>query len=567
MTTVDSALSGPIREGSPFAERPASRWDRVEAALTKFSEYLNPILVKETRQALKSKQFVITFTLLLLFGWAWSLIYLAFQYANLGNGIFYAPHGMPMLLGYYWVLSFPLLVIVPFTAFRSLSAEREDGTYELVAITTLTPRQIIGGKLGSAVLQMLVYLSALTPCMAFTYSLRGVDLIIIGMVTGYLFLASVFLSVIGLCYATVTSVRHWQMVLGVIFILQLVLVFIFGGSITSGVILESPAIPYRESWFWGLNFLIATALVGYSLLFYLAAMARITFPSDNRSTKLRVAMLGLQVAATGWFLWFWIVEQEIGFIFTLLAWSALHWWLMGGLMVGESPDISPRVRRGLPATFLGRMLLTWFNPGPGTGYMFMVGNALALLLVVIVAAIAADRLALRAQMNDRQILVPVLIFCYLTSYVGLTRLVMGLIDRFVVGGIFLSALLCFLFVIAGCFLPWVTQSFIYSMMRWTHEYSVFQVTNIPWTIAALEQGTLTDMPWGGFKWPLEAYILVLSAGAMILINMVLAAREVERQREAAPQRVQEEEAILHPKKAVAPVASSPWDEGDKARVN
>jgi hypothetical protein len=39
---------------------------------------------------------------------------------------------------------------------------------------------------------------------------------------------------------------------------------------------------------------------------------------------------------------------------------------------------------------------------------------------------------------------------------------------------------------------------------------------------------------------------------------VLAAREVERQRETAPQRVQEEEAILHPKKAVAPVASSPW---------
>jgi len=34
-------------------------------------------------------------------------------------------------------------------------------------------RQIISGKLGSAALQVLVYLSALAPCLAFTYLLRG----------------------------------------------------------------------------------------------------------------------------------------------------------------------------------------------------------------------------------------------------------------------------------------------------------------------------------------------------------------------------------------------------------
>ncbi|MGE3778068.1 MAG: hypothetical protein AB7F89_12845, partial [Pirellulaceae bacterium] len=51
-----------------------TRWSRVEAALERASEWLNPILVKEARQALKSRQFVVTFSLLLICGWGWSLL-------------------------------------------------------------------------------------------------------------------------------------------------------------------------------------------------------------------------------------------------------------------------------------------------------------------------------------------------------------------------------------------------------------------------------------------------------------------------------------------------------------
>ena len=149
MTSADSMLPADARQGSPFADAPPSRWDWLDGKLSKLSEYINPILVKETRQALKSRQFLITFSLLLMAGWGWSLIYLCIWYGEIGKGIFYAPLGQWMLVGYYWVLCFPLLVIVPFSAFRSLSGEREDGTFDLVSITTMRPRQIAGGKLGS----------------------------------------------------------------------------------------------------------------------------------------------------------------------------------------------------------------------------------------------------------------------------------------------------------------------------------------------------------------------------------------------------------------------------------
>jgi len=150
---------------SPFAAK-IGFWSRVDRWLERGGERLNPILVKESRQALKSKQFFITFTLLLACGWGWSL----FGVALLTPGIYYAPSGPFMLIGYSIVLTVPLLLIVPFAAYRSLASEREDGTYELLSITSLSSRQIVTGKLGSAILQMMVYYSALSPCIAFTYA-------------------------------------------------------------------------------------------------------------------------------------------------------------------------------------------------------------------------------------------------------------------------------------------------------------------------------------------------------------------------------------------------------------
>jgi hypothetical protein len=96
--------------------------------------------------------------------------------ALIGPRVYYAAEGAEMLFPYYLILAFALLVVVPFGAFRSLAAELEDHTYELLSITTLGARQIISGKLASSFLQMLVYLSAIAPCIAFTYLLRGVDI-------------------------------------------------------------------------------------------------------------------------------------------------------------------------------------------------------------------------------------------------------------------------------------------------------------------------------------------------------------------------------------------------------
>src|SRR6476619_5295747 len=152
-------------EDGPARARFGSTWAAVERFLVYAGDWLNPILVKETRQALKSFQFTVTFILLLIACW----IVTMGGVAIVGPRIFLAAEGGSLMLWYYGILAFPLAVVVPYEAFRSLAAEREDNTYDLLSITTLRSRQIIAGKLGSAVVQMAVYFSAITPCIAFTY--------------------------------------------------------------------------------------------------------------------------------------------------------------------------------------------------------------------------------------------------------------------------------------------------------------------------------------------------------------------------------------------------------------
>ena len=80
---------------------------RLGQAIADLGDRLNPILVKETRQALKSRQFTFTFVLVLIACWAWTFLGLAF----IGPGAAYSAEAADMFYGYYMILAFPLAII------------------------------------------------------------------------------------------------------------------------------------------------------------------------------------------------------------------------------------------------------------------------------------------------------------------------------------------------------------------------------------------------------------------------------------------------------------------------
>ncbi len=141
--------------------------------LERLGDRFNPIVVKDVRQALKSRQFVGTFLLLLLAAWAGSI----FGVSYLGESIDYGSPAVTFYAGFLFALCAASLVIVPFSTFRSIVEERTETTLELLQITALSPVQIVRGKTLSAMVQVLVYYCAIAPFIAFTALLPGFDVV------------------------------------------------------------------------------------------------------------------------------------------------------------------------------------------------------------------------------------------------------------------------------------------------------------------------------------------------------------------------------------------------------
>lgn len=533
----------------PAAPPAAAFWRRLDEAMTWLGDRLNPILVKETRQALKSRQFVITFALVLTLAWIWSM----FGVAMIGPSIYFAAHGLEMFLGYYTILAVPLLVVVPFGAFRSLASEREDGTYELLSITTLKPRQIVNGKLGSAVLQMLVYLSAIAPCLAFTYMLRGVDAPTILFVICWFFLASLGAAAIGLLVATLSHEKHWQIVLSVMFLFGLAILLwcaLFIGF--EGLAVWSLSFQDRE--FWVANGIVLTAFFSYFALCYCAASAQLTFASDNRATVLRMVMVGQQALLMGWFGWGLSQVEEPEMIAAYFILTAIHWSAMGVFINTELGELSLRVKRQLPQSFFGRVFLTWFNPGPATGYMFVVANLLAALLVGAGFLLYSEAFTTRAvRMPWEMVFVfGLLTFSYVVLYLGLGRLIIAGLRRVTQVTLTAAVLFQVLLVLAATGIP-LSIHLMTPELR--NDYSLIEISNPFYSLAeVLESKYFSDVV------VCLLAVIPLAAAVVFLLSLPAIIAAVHQVRIAKPGRVVEEDAELEALRAAPIGPSSPFDD-------
>jgi hypothetical protein len=324
---------------------------------------------------------------------------------------------------------------------------------------------------------------------------------------------------------------------------------------------SSADIPYQDVEFWQAVAALLTAYATYFALVFHAAAAQIAFDSDNRATRLRIVMLVQYVLFAGWMSWLWIVEREpFQALYAFMAFVGLHWYVLGALMTGERPVLSHRVKRQLPQSFLGRAFLTWFNPGPGTGYVFAISGLVAALALVLVAVVAHESFgpwrarSWRPDTVEMLLAFGVLGLSYVTFYLGLGLLVVRLLRKVARVGILLAALIQVLLVLVGSVVPLVIQLMLPTMRDM--DYSLLQITNVFWTLAHIADRS---------GLPAEAPVLLIlvpsMAGIVFLLNLPEIVRSVREVRIAKPGRVAEEdvaEAVRrHPPE---PIRKSPWDE-------
>jgi hypothetical protein len=542
---ADDAAAGDAARGSSWGSRV---WEFVEARLVALTDRANPILVKETRQALKSRQFVVTFVIVLAACWIVSFA----AAAIIGPQMYYAATGASLLVWYYGILAFPLAVIVPYSAFRSLATEQEDNTYELLSITTLSSRQIVTGKLWSAVVQMIVYLSAVSPCLAFTYLLRGVDVVMTGFLLAIAVLGCLGLSMISLFIGAASRAKHTQIITSVALVLALFGAFWMGVYIASE--LADQSIP-RDPEFFAVCVIVLTIYVTTFGLLHAAASAQISFSSENRSTPVRRWMMAQQGALIGGGLGtlyaFGTRPDDIAgtaMVMTLLG--SIYWAVMGALLTSEWPHLSRRVQRSLPQSTVGRTFLSFFNPGPGAGYLFAVSNLTAVLLTALALGAYAHSRSTTFMRFDQISGAIVLLWGYVVGYLGLGRIVIAWARRWTFVSLTAGLLFHLLLVGAGVGIPLAIQTMSRSMRN--DGYTLLQMSNPFWTLSELLDRGVNSVPL-----PILVILVPAFGVAMLLLNMKSVAAELLRQRVAPPTRVIEEEAELHP--APVPAPANPWE--------
>ena len=362
--------------------------DPEDTWVERLGDWINPILVRETRQALKSRQFTITFLLVLVANLVVSLGGVALA----GPGLSYRPFGVGFFLAYYTVLAFAVFVVVPFGAYRSLATEYEERTFELISISALRPGQIITGKLLSAIVQTFIYYSASVPYMSFTILLKGIDVPSIVLVLSFSVLVSIGLSMIGLLFASSARRRGMLIFLSVAIVsILLSLTVISIPAVGSIIVVLGPYL--RETSFWMGVATALTVYVSYVVLGFQLSSAQLTFEADNRSSRTRVALAVQFLLAAGWIAYWWVaLRGDYDSIMIMTCVLCVHWFVTGAFLVCEREGLSKRVARQVPRHDLWRTVVGLFFPGPGTGLAFLLSNLVCLVALVGLAVASAGKL-------------------------------------------------------------------------------------------------------------------------------------------------------------------------------
>ena len=338
--------------------------------MERMNDRLNPIVVKELRQAVQGKFLIAVLICFLCLQLLTMGLFLVIDKSisesfNAGLTIF------RVLLG---ILFGTCLLFVPaYTGIR-LASERTEANVDLLFITTLRPRSIIWGKfLAGLVLTVLLY-SACMPFMSFTYLLRGIDLLSIFI----LLILDFIVVAVGIQFAILIGClpanRVFKAILGVgwLAVMNVVFVALLVATIAPGRLLDSGLGSQLDSWkFWRVA--LGVLVSGFTLIGLLAflSIALISPLSTNRALPVRTFITSVWLL-TGIGAAIWSIG--VNDLAPIAVWAMLHIPLYSiGLFVAvsEREHLGQRIRRTIPRRRLLRPLTFLFYSGAAGGVAWL----------------------------------------------------------------------------------------------------------------------------------------------------------------------------------------------------
>jgi hypothetical protein len=341
------------------------------------SDWLSPIVVKEVRQVVRGREFNYSFGASLFVGLA--VAFFGAADALTGNGT----SGMWTFVALTVCLAVLGLAIVPLGAFSALRNERLERTLDLITLTALSPRRVIIGKLLAQCVKLLTLFAGIAPFIAMSFLLGGVDFVTILVWLAQIFMWSLWACAACLFLSTLFRSRAMSGLVfggfGIVLLMlfgmtrSLLVVARFGGgpglSVTAGA----------DVW-WALA--IATSFCVASMVnLVLLAENRLTLPSENRVTRLRLGFLIQFLLIVGWTLSFIdsTPRERSNAAETLSVLGGLHLVVVALFTVSEDLVVPRRARAEMNRSGW-RWLSPFLMPGGGRGAAYVLAQ-MGILLV------------------------------------------------------------------------------------------------------------------------------------------------------------------------------------------
>lgn len=340
-----------------------------------WSDRLNPIVVKEVRQAMRGRYFRVLFWVTLTCAVVIALTVVAFNASGDQGG----PDGREVFIVIVAVLAVAVHAFVPFSAFLATSAEWDENTWDLLVISNLRPRQIVTGKLLSAVIQAVLFYSAFAPFLVFAFLLNGVDLLAIALILPTSLATCAALSLVGIALSSLSRVRYLRILLMALFGGALMLVAFGTIGMAWSIVQFSNFLRDPDSLVAVAGYLTGTLVMGG--LAFATAVARFAHEEENRSTALRVTSFAIIAAAAAWSAWAVRETGEVDQLWICHLLAAIVVFIPLLLFATEEDALRRGVAKRVPKNRLLALLTAPFQPGGGRGVL-LVG-------VLTIAAVAS----------------------------------------------------------------------------------------------------------------------------------------------------------------------------------
>ena len=352
----------------------------IGALMNGLNERMNPLVLKELRQAVRSRFVAVVLMLFLAV-----LLLIISVYVMASNNLQAdMSAGREVFMGLQVALLITTLLFTASYCGIRMAVERSQANMDLLFITTARPSSIIWGKfVAGLALTMMIFASA-APFMVLTYLLRGIDVPTVLFILAVDLLAILTVMQAAMLVGAMPTGLVLKVILALLLLAGVIMTFGTITGVTTSTLFMGLAGLFDPGTFWPIfGSITLSVLGGVGILFFLT-VACVSPPSSNRALAPRVFVTGLWLVTGLVFGGLWYTQAIPGGIVAVVGWalgSLALFFLAMFIGISERDVLGRRLRSEIPRNPIGRALVFPFYSGAAAG-LFWAGALSAVTIVV-----------------------------------------------------------------------------------------------------------------------------------------------------------------------------------------